>query len=254
MRASQAGDEVEVAVELDTAPREVEVPEALAAALAGRPGRQRVLRGHGLHPPQGVRPLGRRGQAGRDPAAARAAGARDDPGGPDPQLTARGRPPGSAGQPWSWRRMRARWSRSAGLSRSKTRSASVPRAARIAPRMPVPCPVSSTSVARRSRGIGPPFDQAPGFEGVDHLGGRAGRDVQAPRQVGQAQRPVVVQHAQRPELGRGDVPGGQGLLGGLAQLARDGPEGVRQRLVPAGLAVSGARPGLSVVVAPGSRE
>jgi Bacteriocin-protection, YdeI or OmpD-Associated/Domain of unknown function (DUF1905) len=33
----EAGDEVEVTVELDTAPREVEVPEALAAALAGDP-------------------------------------------------------------------------------------------------------------------------------------------------------------------------------------------------------------------------
>ena len=33
----EAGDEVEVAVELDTAPREVEVPEALAAALAADP-------------------------------------------------------------------------------------------------------------------------------------------------------------------------------------------------------------------------
>ena len=37
-----AGDEVEVDVELDTAPREVEVPDDLAAALDGRPGaRQR---------------------------------------------------------------------------------------------------------------------------------------------------------------------------------------------------------------------
>jgi hypothetical protein len=33
----EAGDEVEVTVELDTAPREVEVPEALAAALAADP-------------------------------------------------------------------------------------------------------------------------------------------------------------------------------------------------------------------------
>jgi hypothetical protein len=32
-----AGDEVEVTVELDTAPREIEVPEELAAALAGDP-------------------------------------------------------------------------------------------------------------------------------------------------------------------------------------------------------------------------
>ena len=33
----QAGDTVEVAIELDTAPREVDVPEALASALAGDP-------------------------------------------------------------------------------------------------------------------------------------------------------------------------------------------------------------------------
>lgn len=33
----EAGDEVEVTVELDSAPREVEVPEALAAALAADP-------------------------------------------------------------------------------------------------------------------------------------------------------------------------------------------------------------------------
>ncbi len=33
----EAGDEVEVALELDEAPREVEVPEALAAALAADP-------------------------------------------------------------------------------------------------------------------------------------------------------------------------------------------------------------------------
>jgi hypothetical protein len=34
---AQIGDEVEVALELDQAPREVEVPEALAAALAADP-------------------------------------------------------------------------------------------------------------------------------------------------------------------------------------------------------------------------
>jgi uncharacterized protein YdeI (YjbR/CyaY-like superfamily) len=33
----QAGDEVEVIIELDEAPREVEVPDALAAALAADP-------------------------------------------------------------------------------------------------------------------------------------------------------------------------------------------------------------------------
>jgi hypothetical protein len=34
---AEAGDEVDVTMELDTAPREVEVPEALAAALAADP-------------------------------------------------------------------------------------------------------------------------------------------------------------------------------------------------------------------------
>jgi uncharacterized protein YdeI (YjbR/CyaY-like superfamily) len=34
----QAGDEVDVRIELDLAPREVDVPEALAAALAADPG------------------------------------------------------------------------------------------------------------------------------------------------------------------------------------------------------------------------
>ncbi len=34
---AQAGDTVEVAIELDTAPREVDIPEALARALAGDP-------------------------------------------------------------------------------------------------------------------------------------------------------------------------------------------------------------------------
>ena len=34
---AEAGDEVDVTIELDAAPREVEVPEALAAALAGDP-------------------------------------------------------------------------------------------------------------------------------------------------------------------------------------------------------------------------
>src|SRR5258707_3750377 len=35
--SAQAGDEVEVSIELDPAPREVEVPEALATALAADP-------------------------------------------------------------------------------------------------------------------------------------------------------------------------------------------------------------------------
>jgi hypothetical protein len=42
---AEAGDTVEVLIELDTAPREVEVPEALAAALAGDPEAQRGFEG-----------------------------------------------------------------------------------------------------------------------------------------------------------------------------------------------------------------
>ena len=52
----------------------------------------------------------------------------------------------------SLRRMRARWARSVWLSRPKARSASVPRAARIASRTLAPCSVTSTRVARRSPG------------------------------------------------------------------------------------------------------
>jgi uncharacterized protein YdeI (YjbR/CyaY-like superfamily) len=35
---AQAGDEIELTLELDTAPRDVELPEDLAAALADQPG------------------------------------------------------------------------------------------------------------------------------------------------------------------------------------------------------------------------
>jgi hypothetical protein len=42
---AQAGDEVEVRLELDAAPREVEVPEALAAALAADPQAQASFEG-----------------------------------------------------------------------------------------------------------------------------------------------------------------------------------------------------------------
>jgi uncharacterized protein YdeI (YjbR/CyaY-like superfamily) len=41
----QAGDDVEVAIELDQAPRTVEVPEALAAALAADPEASAVFEG-----------------------------------------------------------------------------------------------------------------------------------------------------------------------------------------------------------------
>jgi hypothetical protein len=42
---AEAGDSVEVLIELDTAPREVEVPDALATALAGDPIAQKLYDG-----------------------------------------------------------------------------------------------------------------------------------------------------------------------------------------------------------------
>jgi len=65
-------------------------------------------------------------------------------------------------------------------------------------------------------GIGPPPGQAPRFEGIDDLGGRARRDVQMARKLRQAHRTVAHQHAQSPQLGRGDVPGSQEVLGRVA--------------------------------------
>ena len=142
----------------------------------------------------------------------------------------------------SLRRMRARWARSVGLSRPKTRSASVPRAARIASRTLAPCSVSSTRVARRSPGSGRRWTRPRDSRASTTSVVERARDVQMIRQLGQAQRPVVAEHAQRPQLGRGDVPRGQALVGRLAQLARDRPEGVRQRLVAGRVAPAGPVP------------
>ena len=61
--------------------------------------------------------------------------------------------------------------------------------------------------------VGPPLHQAPGFHGVDNLSGRSRRDVQMIRKLRQAHRPVAHQHAQSPQVSRGDVPGSQDLLG-----------------------------------------
>jgi hypothetical protein len=65
-------------------------------------------------------------------------------------------------------------------------------------------------------GIGSPLGQAPGFEGIDDLGGRARRDVKLAGKLRQAHRAVAHQHAQSPHLGRGDVPGSQEVLGSVA--------------------------------------
>jgi hypothetical protein len=103
-------------------------------------------------------------------------------------------------------------------------------------------------------GVGAPFDQAASLQGIGNLGGRARRDAQVLRERRQAHLPVPRQHAHRPQLRRGDVPGSQRLLGRFAQLARDGPERFGQRLVTAGVAGPGrtaagrAGPGLRVAV------
>ena len=66
-----AGDEVEVELELDTAPRVVEVPVDLAAALERRSRREGRLREAGLQPPAGARSCGRGDEESRDTPAAR---------------------------------------------------------------------------------------------------------------------------------------------------------------------------------------
>ena len=64
-----AGDEVEVDLVADTAPREVVVPADLAAAAreSRSLGGPHHLRGPLLQPPERVRDLDRGGQEGRDP-------------------------------------------------------------------------------------------------------------------------------------------------------------------------------------------
>jgi len=59
----EAGDVVEVALELDDDQREVDVPEALTDALARDQSAKISLRGLGVHAPQGVRALDHRRQA-----------------------------------------------------------------------------------------------------------------------------------------------------------------------------------------------
>ena len=138
----------------------------------------------------------------------------------------------------SLRRIRARWARSVALSRPKTRSASVPRAARIASRTPAPCSVRLNQRGPAVGRVRAALGQATGLKGVGHLGDRTRGDAQVLGQFRQAHVPVIPEHAQRPEGRRRDVPGGQRLVGGLPQPPRHGPEGLRQRLV--GARISGA--------------
>jgi hypothetical protein len=70
------GDEVEVVIDRDDAPREVAVPGELRAALDSDATARRVRRAV-LHSPPRVRDLDRRGQEGRDARAPRGARDRD---------------------------------------------------------------------------------------------------------------------------------------------------------------------------------
>ena len=85
----QAGDTVSLELKLDSEPRTVEVPAALAEALDADPEAKATFEGSRLHPPQGVRALDRGGQARGDPRATRDPGGGNDPHRPDPQLTHR---------------------------------------------------------------------------------------------------------------------------------------------------------------------
>ena len=139
----------------------------------------------------------------------------------------------------SLRRMRARWARSVGLQPAEDplRLGAARRADRVQDARTVLGQLDQSGPP--VTGVGPALDQAAGLEGVDDLRGGARSDVQMIRQLGQAQRPVALEHAQRPQLGRGDVPWGQALVGRLAQLARDRPERVRQRFVTGRVARAG---------------
>ena len=79
-----AGDEIEVDIELDTAPRVVEVPADLAAALAAAPGARATLRRPLLHLPTRTRDRRRGRQGRRDPPAPY----REDRRNRHPELTA----------------------------------------------------------------------------------------------------------------------------------------------------------------------
>ena len=65
-----AGQTYTVDVEVDTAPRTVDVPDDLAAALAASPGAAAGVGGPDLQPAAPARRVGARGQEARDPRAA----------------------------------------------------------------------------------------------------------------------------------------------------------------------------------------
>ena len=76
-----AGDRLDVELELDTAPRVVEVPEDLAAAPCRHPGGPAFLRHAVLQPAAVLRPARHPGEAAGGPAASDRAGRRAAGGG-----------------------------------------------------------------------------------------------------------------------------------------------------------------------------
>ena len=77
----EAGDEIEVDLALDTAPREVEVPADLAAALADEPEARAFFDGLSYSNRRWIRAQRRRHEERGDAPAARGQGGRDAPGG-----------------------------------------------------------------------------------------------------------------------------------------------------------------------------
>jgi len=73
----QAGDEVDIDIELDTEPREVAVPPDFTDALAGDPAAKTFFHGLSLQQPAAGRALDRGSQDGRDPPATDRQGGQD---------------------------------------------------------------------------------------------------------------------------------------------------------------------------------
>ena len=145
---AEAGDTVDVAVALDTEERTVDVPEALARALAGDPRRRRATT-RWPSPTARSSPAGWPRPSARRPATAGSRGARDDPSGPDAQLT--------QGQP-VWQPSRACMPQPARRPRMSTSRSSAPGSRGSAPRSGS----SRQGAATSSCSSAPPTSAAPG--------------------------------------------------------------------------------------------
>ena len=152
------GEVIDVDLELDTAPREVEVPADFAAALDARAGRPRDLRPALVQQQVLARAAGQRREDGRDPPAPDREVGRDPPGG-SPALTAGPTPVVGVGRgfsaPAAVPPARAIASTAAGFSRADVSPGSRPsQAARATRRMTLPLRVrgrSGTATTARGR-------------------------------------------------------------------------------------------------------